>query len=232
MKTHLAGKLLMAGALLAAPLLMWAQSDDGKVAAASPSAQTATDTGGSDATKQDKALELGQSPAPALSAGIEEILKMVDAKVSPDVIKAYVESAAVGCNLAATDIVALKAGGVRDDITTALVKRSAEVGTQVRQAGADSSVTPPTPLPAAKSSAKAYARSYALDPESYEYFQYYYLQPRTLASVCQRLSPYYSHSYGYNAPLPYGVYNPGRRSHAYRGGFHSSGFPPPHGSRW
>ena len=111
MKTHLAGKLLMAGALLAAPLLMWAQSDDGKVAAASPSAQTATDTGGSDATKQDKALELGQSSALALSAGIEEILKMVDAKVSPDVIKAYVESATVACNPTATDIVTLKARG-------------------------------------------------------------------------------------------------------------------------
>ena len=106
------------------------------------------------------------------------------------------------------------------------MKRGAEVRAQVYQTGVDSA-TPATPSPAAKPSAAAYPRSYALDPESYEYFQYYYLQPRTLASVYQRLSPYYSHSYGYNAPLPYGPYFSGGHSHHHRGGFAS-----PHGPRW
>ena len=134
----------MAGALLAAPLVMGAQSEDGKVAAASVTAQTVTDTGGSDAARQDKAPEPGQGSVPALSVSTEEILKMVDAKVSPDVIKAYVESAAVACNPTATDIVALKTRGVPDDITTVLLKRSAEVRGQVRQAGANSA-TPSNP---------------------------------------------------------------------------------------
>jgi hypothetical protein len=40
-----------------------------------------------------------------------------------------------------------------------------------------------------------------LDPESYNYFQYYYLQPRALESVYQRLSPYcyppFPYAYGH-----------------------------------
>ena len=231
MKTYLAGRLLVAGALVAAPLVLFAQSEDERTEAvsfAAPAGAGANDSAKpvSAGDEQMKTPGSGQTSASALSAGIEEILKMVNARVSPDVIKAYVESASVACNPTATDIVALKAHGVSDDITTALLKRSAEGRAQLSQRDADTA-TRPNPSPAVKSSAAAYARSYALDPESYEYFQYYYLHPRTLASVYQRLSPYYPRSYGYNPPLPYGPYFPGRHSHLHRGGF-----PPPHGSRW
>jgi len=46
----------------------------------------------------------------------------------------------------------------------------------------------------------------ALDPDSYEYFQHYYLQPRALASAYERLAPYYPYF-----PYPYG-YPPGQPS--------------------
>ena len=44
-----------------------------------------------------------------------------------------------------------------------------------------------------------------LDPESYEYFQYYYLYPRTLAAANQRLYTPYPSLYGFGA-YPYGFY--------------------------
>jgi len=50
-----------------------------------------------------------------------------------------------------------------------------------------------------------------LDPESYDYFQYYYLYPRTLASVNERIyssypwvAGYPGYAYGYGAPWGFG----------------------------
>ena len=225
MKTYLAGRFLVAGALMTAPLFLCALPENGSTAAASPAAQTANDKRGNNAAEPEKVSEASQSPGQALSGGIVEILKMMDAKVSPEVIKAYVETTSMASSPSAADIVALKAHAVPDDITTALMKRSAAVREQSRQAGVDSAAQGTAPV-AAKPGTAAYTRSYGLDPESYEYFQYYHLHPRTLSSVYQRLSPYYPHSYGYNPPLPYGPYPPGGYS------YHHRGFRPAYGPRW
>ena len=54
----------------------------------------------------------------------------------------------------------------------------------------------------------------ALDPDSYHYFWYYHLYPRTLAAANQRLGNYgapYGYGFGYNGPFypaPYGYFRP------------------------
>ncbi len=71
--------------------------------------------------------------------------------------------------------------------------------------------------PPAYSSPLSYA---AFDPEGYDYFRSYYLLPRTLASVNERLSSYNApFSYGYGPPL---VFSP-RFSGGY-GQRHGSGY--------
>jgi hypothetical protein len=119
---------------------------------------------------------------------VTEVLKMLDAKVSNEVIKAYVEGSSGVWNPRAADIITLKQHGATDEITTALLKRGAEVKSQAVQIAAD--------VAAAKQAANPGAR---IDPESYEYFAQNYLYPRTLASVNQRLGYYV-------APYPYGAY--------------------------
>ncbi len=132
------------------------------------------------------------------SAGVEEILKMAQAGVSMEVIKTYIESSPVAYDPSPDDLIALKERGIPDDVTMALVKRGAALRAQVSPSGNLSA------MPAAYPDRRRYGR---LDPESYDYFQYYYLYPRTLAYANQRLfSPYPSFS-GF-APYPYGYYGP------------------------
>src|SRR5262249_6702125 len=124
------------------------------------------------------------------------ILKMVKAGVSTEVIKAYIESSPIAYRLTATEIMALKEEAVPDELTTAMLKRGAALRTQASQAK--------------NPDAGGNRRYYALDPEGYDYFQYYYLYPRTLAAANQRLfstgapfsgaAPY---GYGYYGPLPF-----------------------------
>lgn len=128
---------------------------------------------------------------------------MLDAGVSKEVVKTYVESAPHRSQPTPSDMIVLKESGVPDEITVALLKRSAELAQQQLQrsqpqagAIADSQ----------RQSNPGY-RGY-LDPESYEYFQYYYLYPRTLAHAYNRLgyygSPYYPGYYGNPGPFsPY-----------------------------
>ncbi len=134
---------------------------------------------------------------------VEETVKLVRAGVNPELIKNYIESWPTPYRLNATDIIALKDRGVPDDITTALLKRGA-------------TLSKPAPANKLQASARSGAtpRSYVLDPEGYDYFQYYYLYPRTLAAANQRLfSPnlsYFSYyPYPYAAPfysLPPGAF--------------------------
>src|SRR5690348_3755266 len=70
-------------------------------------------------------------PPPKFSPGIQEILKMVDAKVDTDVIKVYIRNSMVAYNPGASEIIALKERGVPAEILTALLQRGAEVRTQI-----------------------------------------------------------------------------------------------------
>lgn len=113
---------------------------------------------------------------------------MADAGVSTDVIRAYVECSASVAQLTGTDVIALKQRNVADEIVTLMLRRGAESRAVAVRAEMDNL------------SMKLQSRRRAaggFDPESYDYFQYYYLQPRALASGYQRLSPYYYHPYSY-----------------------------------
>ena len=132
-------------------------------------------------------------------AGVDEILKMLQAGVSTNVIKAYIETSPVAYNLGAGDIIALKKRGVPDELTTSMVTRGATLRAQPSQSGNLRSF--PVVYPGRN-------RSYGmLDPEGYDYFQYYYLYPRTLAEANQRLYAPYGSSFGF-APYGYGLYGP------------------------
>ena len=131
------------------------------------------------------------------SAGVDEVLKMMQAGVSPDVIRTYVENSPIVYTLSANDIIALKQHAVPDDITTAMLKRGARLMQQLSQLNRRNSTASLYPAQNPNNN--------LLDPESYEYFQYYYLLPRTLAAANQRLLSSYA-PFGDVSPYRYGAY--------------------------
>jgi len=132
-----------------------------------------------------------------LSPGVGEILKMADGGVAAEVIKTYIECSPTPPQPTDADVIALKQHKVPDEIATLLLKRAAQVRVAIAQARAAA-------VERARSGRNAAAGGF--DPESYDYFQYYYLQPRALASAYQRLSPYYypSYPYAYRHGPPFG----------------------------
>jgi hypothetical protein len=192
---------LACGLVLA--MLSWgagarAQEDQTKSSDAKPA------TGALD--KQDAAALSGaanQPPAEALSPTTSEVLRMMDAEIPAAVIQTYVECNPSTAQLNATDIIALKKHHVPDEIVIALMKQGAKVRALDQQRRNDA---------AARALAIRNAKFGGLDPESYEYFQYYYLQPRALASVYNRLAPYYGPWAPYRS-RPFSVYRPYERPH-------------------
>jgi hypothetical protein len=137
-------------------------------------------------------------------SGVAEVMRMVDAKVSNDVIRLYIETSPLAFFLTADNIIALRDRGVSDTLITAMLKRGAEIRAQA---------SPETAVPAEQAgantapSAPAYTvvrPNYGvMDPNSYDYFYTYYLHPRTLASVYQRMGVYGSaYLNGYYPPFP------------------------------
>jgi hypothetical protein len=110
---------------------------------------------------------------------------------SSEVIKSYIEYSATPYQPTGPDIISLKAHNVSDEIVTLLLKRGAQVRAAIAQARSDA-------LARALSARKGPS---GLDPESYDYFRYYYLQPRALASAYERLFPYYNPSFA--SPFAY-----------------------------
>ncbi len=167
-----------------------------QVAPAAEPAATNSNAGnvefGSSAQKLPEQRRLGRGP---ISPAVSEILRMLDAGVSKEVVKAYLEGASVTSKPTPSDMILLKERGVPDDVTVALLKRSAQIPavspTQPSQ-GLSSGVS--QVAPAANNGNSPY-----LDPESYQYFQYYYLYPRSLAYAYDRLGLYpWSYYPGYN----------------------------------
>ena len=141
------------------------------------------------ATSDAQAPQPANSPAQAESGGrIGELLKMLDARVSPEVIKVFIETSPIAVNVSAGDVIALKNHGATDDITTALLKRGAQARARAADAVARVSASgfrgaAPAPM--------------GLDPEGYDYFQYYYLFPRTLAAAYGQLGYGGAPAFGY-----------------------------------
>jgi len=141
-----------------------------------------------------------QTPiSPKKTSAVQDILKMMDAGVSKEVIKAYVENSRPG-NPTAEDLITLKKHDVPDDITTALVKRMAEVKPRPISPRVDGGGSTPMPAPGPAN----YQNASRLDPESYEFWWYHYAYPRTLSYAYERLYPYSPISpYQYYRPIPF-----------------------------
>jgi len=88
-------------------------------------------------------------PVPVrLSPGAADIVRMTDAKVAPEVVKVYVETAPAGFNLTAGDIIALKEHGVSNELLTSLLQHRDNPQRQLLQSPAGwSNFYPPPPEP-------------------------------------------------------------------------------------
>lgn len=128
----------------------------------------------------------------ALSPGVEEIIKLARADVSPLVMRTFIECAPKSPQLTSADVVALKEGRVPDEVVTLLLHRGAQARNTAALAKADANT---------RATNTRLLASGGFDPESYEYFQYYHLRTRTLATAAQRLGP---HGYGFGGPHGFG----------------------------
>ncbi|HTL59659.1 MAG TPA: hypothetical protein VL361_28570 [Candidatus Limnocylindrales bacterium] len=104
---------------------------------------------------------------PKYSAGVQDVLQMLDAKVDLGVIKEYIKNSTIGYDLNAEEIVALKKRGVPDEIVTGLLQRGAEVRAQV--ATSASTARPPynTQAPYAPNAQAPYGPYYGYDYGDY-----------------------------------------------------------------
>jgi hypothetical protein len=211
MKQRLVGSGLIVGMLAAACTLRPAPAQDTQGSSTAPNVLAAAGSGQADPVKAVGAPGKPDEGKPESNAGrttkylagVDEILNMVQTGVSTEVIKTYIESSPVAYSLSAADVIALKEHAVPDELTTAMMKRGAALKAEVRQAIAFNSARP--------ANAGGNRRYYRLDPEGYDYFQYYYLYPRTLAAANQSFyspgafSPGFgSYGYGYGP----GYYGP------------------------
>ena len=218
MKQDLVRTWLVAGVLVALQGLS-TPAQNGQTSTPSP-LESAIPQSASGASDKPATAQAGQSqnsepraktPTQYL-ASVDEILKMVQAGVSKNVMQAYIETAPVVPHLSAADIVTLKEHSVPDELTVALMKRGAELAAQAKPAG----VSPEAPARVtgtiSLNELAAVLRSSQLnpgrlDPEGYDYFRYYYLFTRTIASANERILS------SYPAFPAYGPCSPGYASH-------------------
>ena len=133
------------------------------------------------AVPADKVAPQSQAPAVVNTA---QVLKLAEAGVSPEVIKGYIESSASVSTPSAAELIALKEHKVPDEVTLALLKRSAETRAQT-------TISAATLARVLRSNGAANGGfAGGIDPESYAYFQHYYLYPRTLSWVYDQLGYY------------------------------------------
>ena len=122
------------------------------------------------------------------SAGVADIIKMLDAKVDAPVILAYIQNSTIPYNPEATELIALKEHGASTETLVAVLHRGDELRLQMVQA--QSAVNPPPAAPA-----------YDYAPQA-AYPAYPYGSPD--ASDAPYPATYYS--YGYGWPLAYGFF--------------------------
>lgn len=121
------------------------------------------------------------APVKPLSALVEGVIKMADAGISPSVMRTFIESTPPDGPLNEQEVIALKQHDVSDDIVTLLLQTGAERRDSQQQQ---------RNLAIARVLAARRSVTGGLDPESYEYFQRHYLQPRAEAATLRRLAPW------------------------------------------
>ena len=149
------------------------------------------------------------------SPGLNEVVKLYDAKVDPEVIKAYIRNSRSICNAGANEIIALKDHGVPSDVIAGLLQRDGELRAQAMQAG---QAPPAAPPPAYSAQYPAAANTTAVAP-TYDY------QPSYPLDYTYGY-PYYDYgypSYGYSGYSGWPYYWPGL-SFGFYGGRYYHGF--------
>jgi hypothetical protein len=125
-------------------------------------------------------------PPAAPSPLVIDVLRLSDAGVSVEVIRTYIECCPNPRSPTDADLIVLKQHNVPDEIATLLLQRGAQARAVSAQAKAAA-------LRQAISVRRA--ASGGFDPESYSYFQYYYLQPRAMSFAAQQFYPSYPNAW-------------------------------------
>ena len=99
-----------------------------------------------------------------------------------------------------------------DEVTVALLKRNGELMAQTNAPAGGNAARPPMSGKVSLDAVVAALRAGqsgpgSLDPDGYDYFRYYYLYPRSIASANQRLWSSYP-AFGYPG-APFGPWSPG-----------------------
>ncbi|MSU57290.1 MAG: hypothetical protein EXS35_03760 [Pedosphaera sp.] len=201
--------------------------------AAENPAQTSSDNSAAPATAGKAAAPANSAPtarSPALSTGLDDVVKLAKAGVDESVILAFVRNSGTAYTPTAQDVIQLREAGVSAQVTTTLMQHGAEV----RQLAAESyqrtqPAAPAAPAPAATSqpvivysAAPSYVapvstvtvigyprNDYYSYPVSYSYGGYYnsgYSYPRYNYSSCY-IAPRFSVGVNFGG--------------GFRGGFHS-----------
>src|SRR5689334_23028047 len=131
------------------------------------------------------------------STGIPEILKMIDAKVDVEIIKAFIKNSLVAYNPSAGEIIAMKDRGVPNEIVTAMIQRGGELRPSLSAPPVSAPARPPynTAPPydyGAATDMAPYAPSYPAYPYSYASYPY-----TSYVYAGYPYYPYYSFSYSY-----------------------------------
>jgi hypothetical protein len=141
-------------------------------------------------------------PAGTYSAGIADIIKMLDAKVDAQVILTYIQNSPIPYNPDATELIALKEHGASTELLVALLHRGDELRPQMAQTR--SAVNPPAAAPAYD-----YPPAAAYPPYPYDYSDASYAP-----------YPATDYSYAYAWPLAFwpsvGISGYGPYGYAYR----------------
>lgn len=175
------------------------------------------------------------APAPTLSYGSNEVLKLVRAKVGDDTVVAYIDHATATYALSASDLIYLRSEGVSDKVLSAMLTRSkgaeAIASAPVAPAAPIAPIAPPAPAAAPASYVGANPQpaqtvvqpaQVVVQPAVTTYVQ---APPQVVVAAPVVYDYGYYPYYGYRYPavsLSFGF------GGGYRGGFHGGGF---HGHR-
>lgn len=119
---------------------------------------------------------------PVFSPGVAEIVRMLDAKVDPEVVKAYINASSLAYHPGAEEIIALKQRGVPDDVITTMLERGAELRGQPAVAAPPATPAMTTTAPLTPPYASTVVPDYAYDYgyagyPSASYWDGYYAYP-------------------------------------------------------
>ncbi|MBI1176538.1 hypothetical protein GC207_03780 [bacterium] len=168
------------------------EQTDQKVASEKPVAAKAQPV-----ASQDDTAAVKEEPKPkahVLPKGIEEIVKMSEAGVGPELLQRFIANSGIVYRPTGADIVEMKKRGVPDEVTMAMLARDTEIKEQIEAA---------RNRVAAPAIVRTLSTDGELDPESYEFFWYHYAYPRALANSYRTLSPYvemHNRRHGHNGP--------------------------------